>query len=205
MSSKQAHFFLRYALQSLGIVVLLAVLVRTFLVSSYVMTGDGMLPSIWSGDFLIGFKWGLENPHRGSVVVLRCPSDRERNCLKRVVGIPGDRIEFRGDQLVVNGDPAYKRRVGPRFAIEKVGSTRWVTWPAPETTPRPPVVVPPEHVFVLNDKRSNREDSRSWGPIPVHLLDARLIRIWLSLDWYHDGQLQAWPQVRWQRVLRGID
>lgn len=205
---KQADFIVRYALQSFGMILLLAVLIRTSVVSSYVMSGAGMLPGIWPGDFLVGYKWHLVDAKRGDVVILKCPSQKERICLKRVVGVAGDRIEFRQGQLIMNGQPARYKSLGGEFGQESTEGASWPVWPALNATPntKEPVIVPPQYVYVLNDKRQDLDDSRTWGPLPAELLEARASRVWLSLDWFETGgQVRSWPRVRWSRMLRSID
>lgn len=203
---RQTHFVFRYALQSFGLVVLVAILIRTFLVSSYVMAGAAMLPSIWPGDFLFAYKLKSEEPRRGEVLVLRCPSPKERICLKRVVGLPGDRIEFDRGQLQVNAQPARGKKLGDEFVQETVEGTSWAVWPTEAETTTRPLVVPPSHVYVLNDKRDDGEDSRQWGPLPLTLVEGRAGRVWLSLDWYErTGEVRPWPRVRWDRLFRAIN
>jgi signal peptidase I len=201
----QANFLLRYSLQSFGIVVLLAVLIRAFLVSSYVMSGTAMLPSIWPGDFLIAGKWGLRHLHRGEIVALRCPPTRDKICLKRVVGLPGDRIEFRDGLLVLNGQESRQHPVGP-LVVESVLGVRWTVWPADKgMAPMAPVVVPPQTVFLLNDKREDLEDSRIWGPVEQAMIEGKAKWVWMSLDWFDGENVRSWPRVRWARLLHSID
>jgi signal peptidase I len=209
-AKKQANFLLRYALQSFAVILILAIFVRTFLISSYVMSGWSMLPSVWPGDFIIAGKWNLTSIERGDVVVLRCPHAKERICLKRVVGLPGDRIEFRGGLLYVNGTAATYLEVSPEVQMERVAGGSWLVWPAPFTGKTgefdgPPVVIPPDHLYLLNDKRSDGEDGRTWGPVKSDLLEARALRVWLSLDWYEGNEVRSWPRIRWPRLLRSID
>lgn len=204
-AKKRADFLLRYALQSFAIVIILAVLLRTFLISSYVMSGWSMLPSIWPGDFIVAAKVGASRPERGAVVVLRCPNSRDRICLKRVVGVSGDRIEFRAEGLWVNGQPAVYQPVADGVSLEAVAGESWLIWPSLNATKMEPVIVPPGHVFLLNDKRSDQEDSRHWGPVRAEEIEARALRVWLSLDWYDGDRVRTWPRVRWPRLLRSID
>lgn len=203
---KQANFVLRYSLQSFGVILLLAVFIRLFLISSYAMSGAAMLPTIWPGDFLIASKWRVQAQlQRGQVVALRCPFVSEGLCLKRVLGLPGDRIEFRGGQLLVNGEAARHRAQG-QFETESVSGESWAIWPEPANAKAVlPVVVPPQTVFLLNDKRSDREDSRLWGPVAQDLIEARVRRVWMSLDWYDGERVRTWPRVRWARLMRAID
>lgn len=203
---KQTDFVFRYALQSFGLIVLVAILIRTFLVSSYVMSGAAMLPSIWPGDFLFAYKVKTDEPKRGEILVLRCPSAKERICLKRVVGVPGDRIEYDQGQLKVNAQPVRGKKLGDEFVQEMVEGTTWAIWPTADTTTTRPLVVPPAHVYVLNDKRDDGEDSRQWGPLPLNLVEGRAGRVWLSLDWFErTGEVRAWPRVRWDRMFHAIN
>lgn len=205
-AKRQASFILRYALQNFGLVVLLAVLIRIFFISSFVMSGSSMLPNVWPGDFLIGLKSHRGEPKRGDVVVLRCPNGRERLCLKRVIGLPGDRIEFHGARLLVNGKNVSLRPLGSEFFEEEVNGDAWATWPDPSGKDLSPVVIPPDSIYVLNDKRSEPEDSRSWGPVPTTLMEAKVAKIWLSLDWFNSsGEVRVWPRVRWDRMGRRVD
>lgn len=203
---KQLDFLFRYSLQSLSVILILAILARVFFVSSYVMSGASMLPSVWPGDFLVAFKLGAARAKRGDVVALRCPGSRDRTCLKRVIGVAGDRIEFMAGQLVVNGEPVRLHKVSPEVAVEQLGARSWVIWPDESVgVTVPPLIVPPDQVYLLNDKRSDGEDSRHWGPIPASDLEAKAKYIWLSLDWFDEGTVRNWPRLRWPRILRSID
>jgi signal peptidase I len=205
-AKKQVDFLLRYALQTFAAVLLIAILVRTFFISSYVMSGWSMLPTIWPGDFLLANKFQITRIHRGDVVALRCPNARDRICLKRVVGLPGDRIEFQAGALIINGEKARIESISPEVLHEAVAGHSWLIWPEENASASSqPVVVPPQQVYLLNDKRSDPEDSRGWGPVSVDMLEAKVFRIWLSLDWYEGNQVRSWPRVRWLRILRGID
>ena len=203
---KQLGFLIRYSLQSASIIVLLAIFLRVFVLSSYVMSGASMLPSIWPGDFLVALKWGTQGAKRGEVVALHCPGARDRTCLKRVVGVAGDRIEFQGGKLIVNGESAQKRQISKEISVEAVGRRSWLIWPSePAAGVKEPLIVPPGHVYLLNDKRVDGEDSRSWGPVPVSELEGKARFVWLSLDWFEEGRVRDWPRPRWHRMLRSID
>ncbi len=70
------------------------------------MAGQSMLPNVWPGDFLVGANWRTQDLKRGEVVVLRCPFATEQICLRRVVGLAGDRVEFDQGVLKINGERA---------------------------------------------------------------------------------------------------
>ncbi len=211
MSTKnRADFLVRSSLQSFAVILILGIGLRTFVVSSFVVSGQSMLPSIWPGDFILAAKWRTQNLRRGDVVALRCPNNNDEICLKRVVGLPGDRIEIQGGRLSVNGETAVLHSVTDQIVTEVVAGESWLIWPeSPPSEPggpaSDPIVVPPQQVYVLNDKREVIDDSRSWGPIKSNLVEARALRVWLSLDWFEAGQVRSWPRLRWERMFRGIN
>ena len=206
---EKASFLWRYSLQSFAVILLLAIFIRSFLFTSYVMSGSAMLPTIWPGDFLIGGKVRVREVKRGDVVALRCPLYKDKLCLKRVVALPGDRVEFQGDILVINGQKAQYFPIGA-FKTELVAGSSWAIWPEPSTNSSTAatvaaVVVPPLNLYLVNDKRADRDDSRTWGPVTLDFLEARITRVWMSLDWYDGERVRTWPRIRWSRLLRGID
>ncbi len=212
MSSSEARragwgLFWAYTLQSLGLVVLIAVAIRVLLVSSFVMSGNSMVPAIWPGDFLVGFKTRLATYARGDILAFSCDQSAAQICIKRVIGLPGDRIEIREGQIWLNGDSLLKARVSPKWNAEALGQKKWLVMAAEEepTMMREPIVVAPGKVYVLNDRRDDLKDSRTWGPIAQSQLESRIVRVWLSLDWYEGAELRDWPEIRWNRLLRRVD
>ncbi len=164
-----------------------------------------MLPSILPGDFLVASKVRAKQLKRGAVVALRCPVPKDKLCIKRIVGLPGDRIEFRGNNLILNGQAA-KYVASGAFETEIVDGMGWAIWPGKaEKGIGEAVVLPPQQIYVLNDKRSDLEDSRVWGPVAVDYLEARVQRVWMSLDWYDGNKVRLWPRIRWERLFRSID
>ncbi|MQA00440.1 MAG: signal peptidase I [Dehalococcoidia bacterium] len=101
-------------------------------------------------------------PQRGDVVVFEFPDNPERDFIKRVIGVPGDRVEVRDLLVYVNG-----------AALDE---------PYIQDPPRggyPATTVPPAHVFVLGDNRNNSSDSRSWGMLPQSSIIGRAdVRYW---------------------------
>lgn len=207
-SRKQTDFVLRYALQIFAVVLILGVFLRVFLFSSFVVATWSMLPSIWPGDFLVAAKWHAGRATRGQVMALRCPTVGEQVCLRRVIGLPGDRIEFQDGALWVNGAKALRKPVTDGVELETAEGLSWLIWPSPQmpgADTQAAIVVPPDAVYVLNDRRADRSDSRDWGPVPIASLEGKALFVWLSLDWYDGDEVRTWPRVRWPRILRGID
>ena len=101
-------------------------ILRSFLFEPYRIPSDSMMPTLLDGDFIVvnkysyGLRWPVTHekfldvgePQRGDVVVFRFPDDPSVNYIKRVVGLPGDRVEVRSDQLIINGEPVSLTQVG---------------------------------------------------------------------------------------------
>jgi signal peptidase I len=175
--------------------VLLALAIRSFLVEPFKIPSGSMIPTLLVGDYVLvnKFAYGVRlpftgkllmpvgQPQRGDIMVFRYPDDPSQDFIKRVVGLPGDRIEIRDERLWLNdqivdlipdgtlADPAVSPR-GPtdRF-IERNPDGReysvlYVQRPgfAPLPTRGGPWVVPEGQYFVMGDNRDNSQDSRMW-------------------------------------------
>jgi signal peptidase I len=156
--------------------------------------------------------WG--NPKRGDIVVLFSPADGRR-LVKRVVGLPGDRIAMVNNRLVINGRPVAYEPVDPELAAELlagadpefvVESERLDAAPhsvmfdsgyAPARSFRP-VVVPDGQYFVLGDNRDNSFDSRWFGFVRRNRIVGRATAVVVSVD------LERHWRPRWHRFLRGL-
>jgi signal peptidase I len=137
---------------------------------------------------------------------------KDELCIKRIIGLPGDRIEFKMGRLVLNGAEAQIEMQGD-FGLEIVEGGRWLIWPDQAIDFNlEPVVVPPGMLYLLNDRRADHLDSRTWGVVSQGLLQSRVRSVWLSLDWQSkDGDLDStaqavsdWPRVRWSRIFHSI-
>ena len=167
-----------------------------------ILEGDRIFVNKLAYDFKVPFttwhiaEWG--NPERGDIVVFFSPHDGTR-LVKRVIGLPGDTIELRNNQLVLNGTPvAYQpiaeellryipiaEREGRIFASEKLpGQTHAVggypVAPAPRTFA--PLVVPQGEYFMMGDNRDDSFDSRFYGPVKRGKIVGRATAVVLSFD-----------------------
>lgn len=231
MSSNGSDFklVLREYIESLVIAVILAAVLRTFVLSAYKIPSESMLPNLLVGDFifayklpygvdipLIGRKWATGHlPERGSVVVFKHPKDQTVSYVKRVVGLPGDRIEIRSGKLFINDretqmiefmpDAPIKSANGAseyQLYIEKFSDKPHVIMIAKEMPQDNfgPLLVPPNNIFVLGDNRSASDDSRYWGPVPQEALEGELLMVWMSLDWA--SKEDGLPSIRWKRLFK---
>lgn len=191
--------------------VLLAVLVlRAFVFEPFRIPSKSMVPTLLVGDFVLvsKFAYGLRlpvmhtkilstgEPHRGDVVVFRYPNDPSVDYIKRIVGLPGDTVAYRNEQLYINGKPVPRKDLGiydgpdadvydqMRLFMEQLPGAKphkmlhVVGRPGPQAQ----VTVPPGHYFAMGDNRDNSADSRIWGFVPEKNLVGRAFMIWLSVD-----------------------
>ena len=119
-------------------VILIVFLLRSFLVEPFKIPSSSMVPTLLVGDFILvnKFKYGirlpvinkkvveLDRPQRGDVMVFRYPEDPSLDYIKRVVGLPGDRVEYRDKRLVINGKPVPTRRVDDYLSRERMQFSR---------------------------------------------------------------------------------
>lgn len=221
----------RDLIRALLLCLVAVVLVRSFLFEPFKIPSSSMMPTLRIGDhiFVSKFNYGLSipftkiefaawgEPQRGEIIVFLFPRDESLHYIKRVIGVPGDRIEFRGKEIVVNGKPVPRERItDPRVIEEVTGSKDLIGELYKETLGNvihyvkyskssgydfsrnnPVEVVPPGKYFVVGDNRDDSYDSRSWGYVPRENIKGKAQMIWLSLD-----QDQSWGQlgkIRWGR------
>ena len=188
--------FREYA-EALFVALALALFIRTFFVQAFKIPSGSMLETLQIGDHLLVNKllYGLRipvygtrlgtffKPEHGDVIVFVYPEDREKDFIKRVIGIPGDEIQIRNKKLLRNGQP--------------VGEEPYARYSEPaEPGPRDnfgPVTVPEGHVFVMGDNRDHSFDSRFWGFVPYEDIKGKAFIIY----WSWDGD-DTW--VRWSRI-----
>lgn len=192
-------FFVEF-LEALLAAVFVAIVIRTFVAGFYRVPSESMMPTLLPGDFIVTFKTsygislpflngriGARTPDRGDVVVFQL-SDDDAMFVKRVVGVPGDRVEIRNGALFVNEvSTAIPTAPGGDwlFADETTGgSTHRVMRRRSSEEPDflAPIVVPPGQVFLLGDLRSDSFDSRHWGPVPIARIQGRASFIAFSLQ-----------------------
>ncbi len=228
------------------IAVVLAIIIRTFLYEPFNIPSGSMKPTLQIGDYLFvnkpaygysrySFPFGLaplegriwdEEPERGDVIVFKLPSNTYIDYIKRVIGMPGDRVQMRSGRLYINGTVVERESLGVKktwdpFRGEVVMQEYLETLPGgvvhyiyEETDDRPldntdVFIVPEDHYFMMGDNRDNSLDSRApngAGYVPYENLVGKADFIFYSTNG-HAGLFEFWKwpwTVRYERIFDKI-
>ena len=220
----------REYLESVVVAVILALFIRTFAVQAFKIPTGSMETNLLIGDHLLVNKLvyspsfgplestllGKKDVKRGHVVVFKFPEDPSRDFIKRVIGLPGEKVEIRDKQVLIDGRPLDEpyvhflepplRRDDPEYGL-RAESIR-DNWG--------PEVVPEGQLFVMGDNRDNSRDSRFWGFLPRDQVKGRALLVYWSyeasrdeyhrtgyVEWLKDT-LTAFGRTRWNRFFHLI-
>jgi signal peptidase I len=186
----------------------LAYLARTYVVQAYRTPAASMVPTLEVGDNFFVNKL-TRNIRRGDVVVFKYPLDPSVEYVKRVVAVGGDFVTVDEGEFLINGQAPHAERQGVEQRMDPVmgqhtverwtetldGRSYTIYRRAGPLTPWDGKDVPQGHVFVLGDNRDASSDSRSWGTVPLELVEGRALFIWWSRD--DKG-------VRWERMNKRV-
>jgi signal peptidase I len=169
-------------LKSLAIALALALLIRTFLIQSFHIPSGSMIPTLLIGDFILVDKvtYRFREPERGDVVVFHFPLNEEVYYIKRIVGVPGDRVQVKEGKLFINGKPCKYQPAGSYSYVENgkayEGKLFYEFLPRKGSVKKHLIlktgaqgdntqvfVVPKDKYFMMGDNRNNSYDSRYWG------------------------------------------
>ncbi len=207
------------------IAALVALFIRQFVVEAFKIPSGSMIPTLRIGDHLLVNKFvygpripftdtrlftGAE-PKRGDIIVFKYPENETKNFIKRVVGLPGDKIEIKNGVLFINDQPVAVKEKGvyndqdekalspfypkPELLEEQLGIVKHQILYLHTQTGYDfgPVLVPKDSAFVMGDNRDNSQDSRVWGFVRMNKILGKAFIIY----WSWDGD-DRW--VRWERI-----
>ena len=222
---------LREYVENIMVALFLALCVRTFILTGYKVPTTSMAPNLKPGDFIFSYRlpFGVkvpfmttkvagQLPQRGEIVVFTFPDIPKVNYVKRVVGLPGDRIELRNGRLIVNNLSFQYEKLSSEILGDLEGSENQILLQESNRSESRsiilqkrdseksfgPIIVPENEVFLLGDNRDSSDDSRYWGTVPANRLEGRVVLIWLSLNWQNKWLFQSLPEVRWERVFSKV-
>lgn len=179
----------------LAAALVIAVLIRSFIIQPFIIPSGSMLETLQIGDrlFVTKFSYGIHlpfvekeiistgEPEIGDIVVFPFPQNKREDYIKRVVGLSGDVVELRDKQLYRNGQPVHEDYI--RHSDNQI---------LPRRDNMAPVTVPPGKVFVLGDNRDQSRDSRFWGFVDKDTIHGKaLVIYWSSVNF---------ANIKWDRI-----
>jgi signal peptidase I len=218
------HHSMLHAFQSLLYIVVIALFVMTFTMQPFRIPSASMEPTLLVGDFLLVNKeistgrFPALAPanliRRGDLIVFHYPVDPALHLVKRVIGLPGDRLRLRDGRVWIDG-----RALSEPYAVYRPSATDSYRDDFPRLDRADPAVdsrwwvqmhslvangeltIPPDSYFVLGDNRNNSEDSRYWGLVPRAAIVGKPFLIYFSLK---EPAVSLTNLARWDRTLRII-
>jgi signal peptidase I len=202
-------------------VILVVFLVRSFIVEPFKIPSGSMMPTLLAGDYILvnKFTYGLRvpvlnnvfvemnTPARGDVIVFHYPPDTSIDYIKRVIGVPGDKIRYQDKQLIINGEPIALQEQGNYEYVmsglniitakqyrEQLGNVAHdilihdfvAQYDADAIGAKfannEEIVVPDGQYLAMGDNRDNSSDSRVWGFVPEKNLVGKAFYIWMNFD-----------------------
>ncbi|MGE4370067.1 MAG: signal peptidase I [Burkholderiaceae bacterium] len=222
--ANRAPWWIEYCVSFFPVILFVFVL-RSFLVEPFRIPSGSMLPTLQNGDLILvnKFEYGIRlpvvdkkiidigNPERGDVMVFRYPVDPNVDYIKRVIGLPGDTVQYRNKVLTINGVEVKHQRDGDYYEPDRAayigrytefldGRTHSILLNRQARQDLMPItqfpyrencdyssdgvrcVVPPGHYFMMGDNRDNSLDSRYWGFVPDDYIVGRAFFIWMNFS-----------------------
>ncbi len=199
MNPRWQKVLLEY-IEALAVALVLALIIRTFVVQAFKIPSGSMLETLQIGDHLLvnKFIYGLkipftdtilvdiDKPKHGDVIVFEFPEDPTKDFIKRVVGLPGDKIEIKNKDVYRNGEKLvepYVQHTDPNTVMRRDNMAE--------------VTVPEDKYFVMGDNRDESYDSRFWGFVDRNKIKGKALIIYWSWD--------GFPSVRWNRIGKLVE
>lgn len=136
---------------------------RIFIAKPFIVSGESMIPTFESGDYLIvdQISYRIEQPKRGDVIVFKYPKDTTRYFIKRIIGLPGETIAVHSNKITIkNKDFPNGFQLSEDYI--KIPTNEDILYTLPENK-----------YYVMGDNRTNSSDSRIWGPVEKNLITGR--------------------------------
>ncbi len=207
-------------------ILLIVCVLRSFLAEPFRIPSGSMKPTLLEGDFILvnKFSYGVRlpmfgtkvvkvgEPKAGDILVFRFPKDPSIDFIKRVIGVPGDKIKYVDKKLYINDKPIEQESLGQAYDTDLRGLTYKVKHYKEKLDQRPhsiyvhdsdgvpmeEMTVPKGMYFVMGDNRDASEDSRRWGFVPEELILGKAFFIWMSWD-------AIAKDIRWKRIGQVIN
>ena len=238
-------------IKSILLAVILALIIRSFIAEPFNIPSGSMKPNLLVGDFIFVSKWSYgyskhslpfsldlipdslgffpkkilsKIPKRGDVAVFKTPQDNRTDYIKRVIGLPGDKIKIINGEIIINDNKIYKKQIDDFIDINRAGEYKNIRRykeyffdnevnildimdnGVVDNTQL--YIVPQNHFFVMGDNRDNSQDSRFInivGYVPIENLVGKAQFIFFSLENSRFLQFWKWPKsIRYNRLMKQI-
>ena len=230
--------------KSISFAIFIALLIRSFLAEPFNIPSGSMKPNLLVGDFIFVSKWSYgysrhslpfslplipsnffsKPPGRGDIAVFKTPQDNRTDYIKRIIGLPGDKIRIINGQIEINGNIIIRKKMKDFLDIDKNGRKNRIRkykeyffdkefeiidiMDSGIVDNTPLYIVPEGHFFVMGDNRDNSQDSRfinTVGYIPFENLVGKAQFIFFSLENSRFYELWKWPRaIRYNRLFKSI-
>ena len=231
-------------LKSILLAIFIAILIRTFIVEPFNIPSGSMKPNLLIGDFIFVSKWSYgysrhslpfsiplmpkkifsKYPKRGDIVVFKTPADNRTDYIKRVIGLPGDKIRISNGSIIINDNLILRKKLKDFLDIDSKGNFKRIRqykeyfkdieFNVLDITDQSQAdntqvyQVPENHFFVMGDNRDNSQDSRFLnmvGYIPMENLVGKAQFIFFSLENARFFQIWKWYKaIRFSRIMNKI-
>jgi len=187
--------------EAIVVAVLLALVIRAFVVQAFTIPSGSMMDTLLVGDYILVNKFlygpeipftdahlpGLRSPSRGDIIVFKYPNDETRDFIKRIIAVGGETVQVKDNRAYVDGKALDEPYVRPgSVSATPAGHCGYLYG-------CDPIVVPPGAFFVMGDNRDNSQDSRYWGFVKAEKIRGKAFLIYWS--WNGD---RHW--LRWRRL-----
>ena len=231
-------------IKSIFLAIFIAVLIRSFIFEPFNIPSGSMKPNLLVGDFIFVSKWSYgyskhslpfsiplipnkllsKYPNRGDVVVFKTPADNRTDYIKRVIGLPGDKIKIVNGDIIINNNIVLRKKIEDFIDIDKIGKKFRIRQykeyfydleinildlndqSLVDNTIE--YFIPDDHFFVMGDNRDNSQDSRflnNVGYIHMNNLIGKAQYIFFSLENSRFFELWKWPKaIRYKRIMKKI-
>lgn len=185
---KSEKSVVRQYAEAIIIAVLLALAIRSFVIQAFKIPSGSMLQTLQIGDHILvnKFLYWFTDFQRGDIIVFKYPQDEGRDFIKRIVALPGERVEIQNKQVYVNDKPLtepYVVHLDPAV-FENPASSR---------DSFGPIVVPPGQLFMMGDNRDFSMDSRFWGFLDMQKVKGKAVIVYWS--WDHERFRPRWERI----------
>jgi signal peptidase I len=170
-AQKSSAHFTREIIETVALTVLIFLAIH-FTVQNFLIDGPSMQPGLHTGEYVLVNKvaYTFHAPQRGDVIVFELPEDTSENLIKRVIGLPGDKLVLTSNTVTVDGVTLNEPYIS-----------------APNGTQGETLTVPPNDYFVMGDNRPVSDDSRDWGFVPKYDIIGKAVMVY-------------WPLGNWQSI-----